>query len=192
MTVTVTRSYTRPMPSASDCARWAALFCFSALAATTGDRGHVAWRVLEYPGGGQPLWVWLLMGSSGVALVSNYLLWPVGAKEAPEPWRATLAPGAWFLGTYFATAPLATSPVILTAGLLATFVFRMRNERGARAWSYVAMVAVMGPLVEIAISGAGLFRYLHPELRLIPIWLPALYLHVGLVTRAVGRAFVLP
>jgi hypothetical protein len=44
-------------------------------------------------------------------------------------------------------------------------------------------------VAEAIISSLGLFSYTSPLVGPVPIWLPMLYLHVGLATRAIGRAF---
>ena len=53
---------------------------------------------------------------------------------------------------------------------------------------YCILVGVGGALVESIISASGLFFYHQPDWGLVPAWLPMLYLHVALATRAIGRA----
>jgi hypothetical protein len=166
------------------------VFVTGAVLGALGDRGHIAWHVLAYRGGGQPLVVWLHMGIAGVVLVANYRRWPLGTLEPRIPWTGAVVPALWFLGAYLATGPLARWPELLTVALLGTFAIRAVRLRGARAWTYVAMVFAAGPLVETWLSRAGGFAYAKPDIGVVPMWLPALYLHVALATRAIAR--VLP
>lgn len=41
------------------------------------------------------------------------------------------------------------------------------------------VAAFFGPVSEVLLSRAGVFRHLHPDFLGIPVWLPALYLASG-------------
>ncbi len=170
--------------------KWAALFLVGAVAATLGDRGHVAFSVLSYPGGGQPLWVLPEMGLATVGLVWGWQLFPGASQETRLSLRDTAVPFLWFLGAYGLSSPLSGWPVLLCLGLLGLFLVRARQEHLPRpALLYCVAVAVGGTVAETIISSLGLFSYTSPLFGPVPIWLPMLYLHVGLATRSIGRAF---
>ena len=164
---------------------WLLLFVCGGVAATLCDAHHVLWGVVWYPGGGQPWWVFLLMGTSSLVLVGGYKLARLGETSIAP--RDIAGPGAWFLGTYLATGPFAPWPYTLAMALLATFLWRVRDEP-ARAWFLPLGAMLGGSVVEATISGAGLFSYLSPVVWKVPAWLPFLYLHVGLSARAIARA----
>jgi hypothetical protein len=171
--------------------KWAALFLLAAVAVTLGDRGHVAFSVLSYPGGGQPLWVLPEMGMAGVGLVWGWQVFPGSSDETRVALRDTAVPALWFLGAYALSSPLSSWPVVLCLGLLGLFVVRAFREPLPRpAVLYCIAVAVGGTVAETIISGLGLFSYTSPLFGPVPIWLPMLYLHVGLATRSIGRAFL--
>ncbi len=169
--------------------KWLVVFILGAAVATLGDRGHVAFEVLSYPSGGQPWWVFPEMGLAAVLLVWQWRVFPGNARDGAVALRDTVGPALWFMGTYGASSPLSQWPMPLTLGLLALFILRgWKESLSASAWAYCILVAVGGALVEAIISGAGLFAYRQPSLGLVPAWLPMLYLHVALATRAIGRA----
>jgi hypothetical protein len=164
---------------------WALVFVIGGVAATLGDANHVAFRVLAYPGGGQPLWVLGLMGSASCLMVSSHRL--VAPRESPLPPDAVLAPGVAFFAFYFLTGPLAPYPLALTTLLAGTYLWRVRREPLA-AWVSPLAAAVCGPAFEAGLSSTGAFHYLQAGDLPVPLWLPALYLHAGLAARAVARA----
>jgi hypothetical protein len=169
--------------------KWLVLFFLGAIVATLGDRVHMAFGVLSYPSGGQPIWVFPEMGLAAVILAWQWRVFPGARKDGILPMREAIGPVIWFVVTYGASSPLSRWPVILTLGFLALFLWRAWHEKLSRpAWMYCILVAVGGALVESMISAAGLFSYRKPDWGLVPTWLPMLYLHVALATRAIGRA----
>src|SRR6266508_3371407 len=52
------------------------------------------------------------------------------------------------------------------------------------------ILAVGGSLFEAALSSTGAFHYQHPDVLLVPAWLPALYLHASLLVREACLAFI--
>jgi len=169
--------------------RWMGLFVLGALAATLGDRGHVAFGVLSYPDSVQPWWVFPEMGLAAVGLSWSWTRFPGSGGEGTLSLREALGPALWFLGAYGATSPLSQWPVLLTLGLLGLFCARAWHEKLSKTTlSYCVAVAIGGAGAEILISSAGLFAYTQPDWGLVPMWLPMLYLHVALATRAIGRA----
>ena len=170
---------------------WLILFLAGATLATLGDKGHLYFDVLSYPGGGQPIWVFLEMGVAAVLLAGSWRWIPGSQKEGSITLGETLVPGLIFLAAYGATGPLSGWPLALTLGLLGLFFLRAWYEKLSRAgWIYCVSVALGGVAVESLISGLGLFDYHRPDWGLVPSWLPMLYLHVALATRAIGRAFL--
>jgi hypothetical protein len=57
---------------------------------------------------------------------------------------------------------------------------------------YCLLCAVAGPLFERTLSSTGAFTYTHVDALGVPLWLPALYLHLGPALRHIQRAFLAP
>ena len=77
-------------------------------------------------------------------------------------------------------------PVALTGGLVALYAARVALAPRVEL-AYPLLVAAVGPLVEAALIEAGMVAYTRPGLGPVALWLPALYLHVGLAGSAVSR-----
>jgi len=63
----------------------------------------------------------------------------------------------------------------------------VRPHRGEVVTSL--LLAVAGPGYEAALAALGLFSYARPDF-VVPMWLPALYLHLGPMVRAVYLGFI--
>jgi hypothetical protein len=194
---------TRPRPALPGLRRAAiaaaALFGVGAVVGTLGDRIHVHYDVLFYPQPaawlfGQAAWVPLLFGGVTILLVLGHgvLLWLVG-EAAPRPSRVSvIAPFVWFGATYLSTGLFHRWPVPLAIGLALLWVVRVARRPTREMLLASVLVAISGPLSEALLSSTGGFRYYHPDALLVPLWLPALYLHVALLTRHIYLAFVAP
>ena len=66
------------------------------------------------------------------------------------------------------------------------WLIRVLGEPTADKLAVAAAFALGGPLFEAALSATGGFFYRRPDLLGVPIWLPALYLHVSLLTRQIA------
>ncbi len=146
------------------------------------DRMHWSHGVLAYgaPGllWGQPLWVPFLFAAAAVALMLAHR-WMVGFRLGYAPagnLLTALGHTGVFALAYACTAVFHRQPVLLTIGLVAAWLPVALAQRYAGFVTLAVAAAVLGPLVESAIVGTGAFRYLHPDLGRVPMWLPALYL----------------
>jgi hypothetical protein len=171
-------------------ARLASVFALGAVLGTAGDQLHVRSGVLHYPSGsllvlGQPLWVPLLFGAAAVALVLGHapILRAMGARPARGTMGALGTAVLWFYAAYASTALLAGRPYALAAALLFAWCARVAFAPAADEIAAGLLYAVLGPAFEAALSATGAFRYASPDLLLVPVWLPALYLHVSRMTR---------
>jgi Protein of unknown function (DUF2878) len=166
------------------------LFALAAVLGTVGDQLHVRFGVLSYPHGspllfGQALWVPLLFGLAGVLLVLGHApllrLGPAGSARGSR-FRFAMSL-VWFYGAYASTALLAPTPLILAVALVGAWGARVVVAPKPDQMLAGVLYAIVGPLFESALSATGAFHYTRPDLLLVPQWLPALYLHVSIMTR---------
>lgn len=183
----------------------AALFLVGAVLGTLGDQIHVQFGVLYYPKPfllGQAFWVPLLFGAGaplmvhGEAMVQGLTKRGMIAERPPR--TAVVLPGILFFAAYFATGLFAAWPIALTVGLTLTWIIRAalitrRRQATARELLFGAVaMAIGGTLVEALVSAIGAFYYRKSDFIGVPIWLPALYFHLSLLTRTIYFAFVAP
>jgi hypothetical protein len=175
------------MTAAWSMQRTAALFVAGAVVGTLLDRIHVAAGVLWYARpvlAGQAVWVPLTFGLGALLLMSGHVIFPPHARHATP---ATLvAPALGLVVAYLATAVLADRPVVLTLTLLIAWLVRVVRGPTADKLAVASAFALGGPLFEATLSATGGFFYRRPDLLGVPIWLPALYLHVSLLTRQIA------
>lgn len=102
------------------------------------------------------------------------------APEALAPARDVALAMVLFAALYAASGFLpfsnAIKTVILLVGAAGLWIFTDRTWQGVLL---SLSAAFGGPLAEVLLSRAGVFRHQHPDLLGIPIWLPALYLATG-------------
>jgi hypothetical protein len=172
------------------------LFALGAVLGSAGDQLHVRWGVLSYARGspllfGQALWVPLLFGAAGVALVLGHapLLRLAREGSARASGRGFAASVLWFYAAYASTALFADARLALGAALVLTWAARVAVAPSADKLMAGVLWAMAGPLAEAALSATGAFRYRRPDVLLVPAWLPALYLHVSLMTREAYLVF---
>ena len=166
-------------------------FLAGAVAGTLLDRIHVASGVLSYARPllwGQALWVPLVFGVGGLAMVNGQRLFAPRAP-ASEPARSLVLPAAGLVAAYVATALANETPWLLAGALAGAWLARLAIHPSLERVSAALALAVAGPLVEAALSAMGGFSYRRPDLLGVPIWLPALYLHVSPLTRQIDRVF---
>lgn len=171
-------------------ARLLLLFALAAVLGTAGDQLHVRFGVLSYPRGspllfGQALWVPFLFGAAGLVLVLGHapLLRLVHDRSSRGSRFGFAISVVWFCGAYASTALLAGSPLILALALVGAWGARVRMAPKRDALLAGVAYAILGPLFESTLSATGAFHYATPDLLLVPQWLPALYLHVSIMTR---------
>ena len=133
---------------------------------------------------GQAAWVPLVFGAGALLLMSGHLIFP---PDEPQAAPATLvAPAVGLLVAYLATAVLTDRPLVLALGLVTAWVVRVLRDPTRDKLAVATAFALGGPLFEATLSATGGFFYRRPDLLGIPIWLPALYLHVSLLTRQIA------
>ncbi len=179
--------------------RWAILAAAGGLVCTGCDHLHVVFGVLYYPHpsfAAQAWWVFPLFAVSSVVLAASVApfeklggaMGPPGRTSAPSLAKGIAVSGRAFVVAYALTAVLHASPNLVLAVLVASWLVRLRFGGSRGLILFALLTALSGPLVEAAISGLGLFFYRDPDWLGFPRWLPALYLHVGLLAPRVARA----
>lgn len=140
------------------------LFVLGGLAALIGDHSHVATGTTVYYTDAvpfvwsSPFWFPLLVGSATVSLAELRLHLP--ALRANVTVRQGLAGIAIVVGMYVATALLHSSPVVPATALIcvaAIVTWCVFGDGAAAACG--AAIAIVGPAVEIALVGLGVFAY---------------------------------
>jgi hypothetical protein len=175
----------------------ALLFALGAVVGTAADQIHVRAGVLSYPRGsallpGQPSWVPLLFGAAGVALpLGNAALLRL-ALERPSPGsiRGVASAVLWFFTAYASTALLQAVPLLLATALVLAWSARVALRPTLDKLLAGPIFAFGGAVFEAWLSSTGAFHYRHPDVGLVPAWLPALYLHVSLMTREACLLFL--
>jgi len=170
------------------------LFALGAVVGTALDHLHVLGGVLAYPRPafwGEAAFVPHLFGGATVSLV---LLWRLAFRGQAPRWPHAGRFGLYLLDFAFAyllTVLLRDLPWISLAALTVTWL-TLAAPHGPRLVAYGVVVAIAGTLTEAALCRLGLFGYLSPGLLpglAVPLWLPGLYLHASLATRALDLAF---
>lgn len=166
------------------------LFVVGGAAGLIGDHSHVVTGTTEYlPGShvvpfiwSSPLYFPILVGSATVFLAELRLHLP--SPRTAVTVRQGVAGLAAVLGSYVVTAMLHASPVVPLTTLICAFAaitFCALGDRPAIVCG--ALVAVVGPVVEIGIAAAGHFRYVPGSDGLFGVapWLVPLYFAFGVV-----------
>ena len=105
------------------------------------------------------------------------------AAQAPASLTQTLSATIAFAAAYALTAFWHAQPMALGGMLTAWWISRVLL--GVDRWLlfFSLLTAVGGPLFEAGWSALGFFTYVESHALGVPVWLPALYLHVGLLAR---------
>ena len=149
-----------------------------------GDHLHATHDVLVYTPvswWGQAWWVWPEFFVGTLAAVGSAGLLARGAAASK---RRLVADLVFFCGAYAYTsfAPW-DRPDVTTAVLTGAFVVRvLAEDRPVWMLPHALLLALVGPLCEAALSAAGTFHYVHPDLLGVPRWLPGIYLAAGLAS----------
>lgn len=133
-------------------------------------------------------WVPFLFGF-GVTLigVTHFRIHPIPARKKSALWGSLTI----LILVCFVTAFLQISNFQKAAVLLAAYALSW-GFLDATFWSLflAAATAVFGCASEIFLSEAGVYRYTHPDLLGIPLWLPFLYFHVSAAAGFLGREWL--
>ncbi|HET7666689.1 MAG TPA: hypothetical protein VFK56_11605 [Mycobacterium sp.] len=175
---------------------WVAVvfFVLGGAAALIGDHSHVVTGTTEYLSHpvpfvwSSPIWFPVLVGAATVSLAELRLHLP--APRSGMTLRQGLAGVAAVIGTYVVTALVHAAPAVPSIALicvLATITWCALGD-GYGAVSGV-LVAVGGPLVEAALSNAGVFTYAESCDQLFGVapWLVPLYFAFGVVAALLGE-----
>jgi hypothetical protein len=134
---------------------------------------------------------WVPLEFAGATLIAIVSMRPfIGAIATPTV-RLVAADTLGFVGAYALTSfvPSDLSNVTLAILLVAFFV-RVLSERISPAFVLgCALLAVGGVACEGLLSKSGAFHYLHPDVFGSPRWLAGIYLHAGLLTGRLMKAF---
>ena len=171
------------------------VFLGGGLFISLGDRAHIGFGVLVQNNTsflGQAWWVVPMFGAVSLTLFYGYRALRIRFDEpvaARDPQRAVLNAGI-FLIAYCSTGPLARFGVFLAVLLGGLWVVRLLLHRENRATLVLSLlIAVLGPIGEAIVSTLGMFHYTNPDIGLVHSWLPAVYLHGGLVVPTVEAFF---
>ena len=174
--------------------RWIAFLIVAALVGTLADElFHHRPQALEYPNGHQEWYVPVIFASAALAcLLGGRIaerIRPAPAETADR--TLVLHDLLWLLAAYAASGWLARKPWLDFAVLAVAFLLRLPWRISANTAIVVLAATVGGPLVEVVLTRMGLFAW-DPTRALaigIPVWLPVLYLHVGLLAQSASRWF---
>jgi hypothetical protein len=171
------------------------MFVLGALVGTAADQVHVRGQVLSYPRpylAGEAWWVPLLFGAAGVVLPLGNAALLSRSRGAPSSSSArTVATSwLWFMGAYVSTVLFQGAPLLLAVALVIAWAVRLAARPAPDKLIAGVAFALAGAAFESALSSTGAFSYRHPDLFLVPAWLPALYLHASLMTREASLAIL--
>jgi hypothetical protein len=176
---------------------WLVALVAGAALCTVLDHQHVVWGVLAYPRPDfwqQAWWVPLLFfcATGAGLLAAEAIRRLVGGSPLAKNRALAAVDVASFAAAYYLTAVAHHEPDILTAILAGTWLIRAIS--GLPGWAVACCIgsALVGPAVEATLSAVGGFHYLHPDFLGVARWLPALYLHVGVVAVSVSSLLTSP
>ena len=179
-------------------ARWLGTFVLGGIGGAACDQIHVRFGVLVYPRVdllGQPWWVAPVFGAAAVVVLEA--VGPFSAQAArmlpPRGGVSLAAQAVWFFGAYLASGIFSGHPHALVAAFGAAFLLRLafRPDR-AQIFEFGVLLAFAGTAFESWLCSRGAFRYTHPDLGLVAVWLPGLYLHGAPLAISVGRRLRAP
>jgi hypothetical protein len=167
------------------------------LGATLGpalDYAHVATGAIAYPhpdAFGLAWWVPLLYAgaSLGIGLTHPAMDRVLDRRAARPITLARLVAGiAALAAVWVASGALGPDSRVVTAAIAPAALLTWWALDGTRAGVVLAAgTAVAGVAVEVTLAGAGLFRYLHPEVAGVATWLPWIYVTASPAMGNVGR-----
>ena len=168
------------------------------LGATLGvslDVMHVWTRTTEYPDPeilGIKWWVFPLFSSAGITFGLARPLWErvLGWRTPPPAWPNVVAGLTLFVAAYLCSGLLPfTSPgkfAVLAACAIASFALD-RTLLGALLGGSAALC---GTAFEAMLIAGGGFRYVAPDFLGVAMWLPLLYVTVGISVGNLGKRLV--
>jgi hypothetical protein len=175
------------------------LFLLGAAASLVGDHSHVATGTTQYFFGtalvaavpfvwSSPIWFPVMVGLATVSLAELRLHLPEARTTVTA--RQGVAGVAAVVGTYVTTALVHTAPVVPGVALVTAMAVITWCALGdGQSVVCGALAAVVGPVVEIALVGAGVFAYTDGSDGLFGVgpWLVPLYFAFGVVVALLGE-----
>jgi hypothetical protein len=134
----------------------------------------------------------LLFAGAAVALVvgaRQLAAWLTDGSERPPTVREIAGDAIAFVCASALTAFAASKPDLVTWVLVGFWLARVVHGRPAWQIGLSVATAIGGCLFEGALSATGAFYYNEPDFVGVPRWLPALYLHVALLTGPLSLHF---
>jgi hypothetical protein len=178
-------------PWRSAAARWAVVALVGGALCTVCDHLHVVGGVLYYPHPDvwqQAFWVPFLFIGASLAMPAGVAPFRQLARQLPPPsMRALVVASLLFVAAYAFTAAAGDWPNVVLLVLGTSWLIRV--SMGVPRWLilYSLAVALVGAGLEAVLSSTGAFYYRHPDFLGVTRWLPALYLHAGLLAGPVRR-----
>lgn len=146
------------------------------------DALHTHSGTTRYPDPGflqMATWTPLLFGAAGAAVLASYAALEDVLDRPIHPRAshgALVAAAIAFVLLYAASGFLpAGNPTKLALLAGAALVLWAWLGRTLETAALSLLAALLGPTVEITLTGAGAFAHLQPDFWRIPMWLPALY-----------------
>jgi hypothetical protein len=180
------------------------LFFFFGLVAVLCDRSWVQLGALSYYTGPftQPWWVFFQLGAVGVVavcfarLVTYYLVRRDTSPPADITARFAIS-ASWFVAAYVACGLFdATRARRLAAALFLVWLVRLLLQRPQKGELLAILIicfglAIAGPAAEMLMSYYGVMHYARPFYFKfgVPLWLPGLFLHAGVLARDIARTW---
>jgi hypothetical protein len=174
------------------------LFALGAVAALVGDHSHIVTGTTEYLSDAvpfvwsSPIWFPLLGGAATVSVAELRLHLP--APRASITARQGLAGVVAVIAIYVVTALVHTAPAVPANVLIYALAVLTWCALGDRYGALCGLLAaIVGPLVEAVLAGAGLARYAEDSDALFGVapWLPALYFAFGVVVALLAEGSVI-
>lgn len=157
-------------------------FILGAILGPIGDGFHTHSQTLYYP---EVLflkmawWVPFLFGSATVFIAHSHLTFDRLLKRPQKKlsWTTVVIGLASFMFLYFCSGflKIETIPMVVFLAIGSSMVY-LTMDRTWQGAIYCVLTALIGSLVEVAISGFDLFYYYEPDILGIPYWLPFLYI----------------
>jgi hypothetical protein len=151
------------------------------------DQIHVRYGVLWYPKPwmfGQAWWVVPLFGAATLAILTAAAAWIARRDDAGRD-EGVIEAAGMFVAAYWASGQWHAHPIGLA--LAYALVLPLRSTR-ASTIGFAGALAIAGTVFEMALSSTGAFKYRHPDVFGVPLWLPGLYAHAAGFGLALARS----
>jgi hypothetical protein len=159
------------------------LFVSGGVGLTLCDQIHTQLHVLSYDRPalfGQGWWVAPNFGFATILIFAGALplarAWIARGGRVTD--RALAGSGVHFVLAYWATGLFDTEPRALLFGLIVWWALRMlRAEPKRELIVFSLMLGLGGSIYEVMLVSTGVYRYAHPAVLDVPLWLPGIYMN---------------